>query len=204
MGLTSGDPSRGALKEEESTEQWNICASIKAEECGQGWWRAYSSRVAMQAGNQAVYKCVIDVCRSFWSEIQHRGCAQCTAIFILRKHNCGLLSTGIFRQQTMNRYSCQHYGLRSEMLEAMGYGRQELWAISSEKVLIVNIIKHFRSGEPWIPIIHHCWEILIIEQELLNLDPKLILWAQIQLLGTHNISMCPICKPSSNCTYVQF
>jgi len=48
-----------------------------------------------------------DECNGFGrNAICHRGRAKFTSIFILRKHNCTLLSSGILRQRTMN--SCGH------------------------------------------------------------------------------------------------
>ena len=57
-------------------------------------------------GHQVAQYCVIDKCSGFQSKVYHRGWAKCTSIFILRKHYCDLLSTGILRQRTMNSCSC--------------------------------------------------------------------------------------------------
>jgi len=46
-----------------------------------------------------------DECNGFGrNAICHRGRAKFTSIFILKKHNCNLLSSGILRQRTMNSY----------------------------------------------------------------------------------------------------
>jgi len=51
----------------------------------------------------------IDECRGFCSStIHHLGRAKFISIFILRKHNCNLLSAGILKKPTMN--SCGHEG----------------------------------------------------------------------------------------------
>jgi len=77
-------------------------------------------------------------------------------------------------------------------------------AIGGEEKLVVNEIKHFHLGEPWLLIINDLGEVSIIKQELLNFGPKLCLRAHIQLVTTVNSSMCPICQPSSNGTNLQF
>jgi len=57
-------------------------------------------------GFQAACDCVIDECSGLQSNIYHRGWAICTLMFILRNQYCGLNSTGIFKQCTMNSCSC--------------------------------------------------------------------------------------------------
>ena len=58
-------------------------------------------------GYEAAPPSVIDECNGFGSNtIYHRRRTKFTLIFILRKHNCNLLSSGILRLHTMN--SCSH------------------------------------------------------------------------------------------------
>jgi hypothetical protein len=129
---------------------------------------------------------------------------KCTSIFILRQHNCGLHSTGIFRQRTMNSCGYQRQNLRREGLKILGCRWLEPQAIGGEDKLLVNGIKHFHSHEPRLLILNDLGEICIVKQELLNMDPKLSLRAQIQLVTPDNSWTCPICQPSSNGTYLQF
>jgi len=75
---------------------WNWRAPIIAEEhhWGGGVWSSPTM-------------CNCDECNGICSNsIYHRGMAKFTSIFILRTHNCNLLSSGILRQRTM--YSCGH------------------------------------------------------------------------------------------------
>jgi len=58
-------------------------------------------------GYDAAPPCVIHECNGFGSNtIHHRGRPEFTLIFMLRQHNCNLLSSGILRQHPMN--SCSH------------------------------------------------------------------------------------------------
>jgi len=76
---------------------WDWGPSIIAEEYHWGGG-GVSSRPTM---------CNCDECNGICSNsIYHHGRAKFTSIFILRKHNCNLLSSGILRQRTMN--SCGH------------------------------------------------------------------------------------------------
>ena len=144
------------------------------------------------------------LCSCSKSKIDHRGWAKCTLIFILRKHNWGILSTGVFRQHPMNRCGCQRYRLRSKRLEILGWCWLAPQAIGGEEKLVVNEIKQFHSRETWLLIIDDLGEVSIIKQQLLNLDPKFSLRAHIQPVTSDNSSRCPICQQSGNGTNLQF
>ena len=136
-------------------------------------------------------------CNGFQSKIYHSRWAKCTSIFILRKHYCGLHSTGIFRQRTMNSWGCQRWSLRNNRLEILGCCRPVPQAIGDEEKLMVYWIKHFHSGEPWFLIIDDLGEVSIVKQELLNCDTEHCIRAPIQPESTDNSSKSPICQPSS-------
>jgi len=129
---------------------------------------------------------------------------KCSSIYILSKHNCGLLSSGIFRQRTMNHCGYQRHILRREGLEILGCRWLAPQAIGPEEKLLVNEIKHFHSCEPRFLILNNIGEISIVKQELLNLDPKFNLRAQIELVTPDRGLTWPICQPSWNDTYLQF
>jgi hypothetical protein len=86
---------------------------------------------------------MIDECSGFQRKICHRGWAKCTLIFIMRNHNCGLLSTSIFRQRTMNSCGYQCQSLWSEKLEILVYCWLSPQANGGEERLMVDEIKHF-------------------------------------------------------------
>jgi len=75
--------------------------------------------------------------------------------------------------------------------------------IDSEGKLVVNFIRHIHSVEPGFLIVNDLRELCIVEQKLLNLDPKLSLRAHIQLVTTDNSWTCPICQPFLIGMYVQ-
>ena len=85
----------------------------------------------------------------------------------------------------------------------LGCRRLEPQAIGGEEKLVVNEIKHFHSREQRFLLLNDLQEICIVKQKLLNLDPKLGLRVQIQLVTTDNSSTCPICQLSLNGTYFQ-
>jgi len=128
------------------------------------------------------------LCSGLLSTIVPRGWAKCTLIFILRKRNCGLLSTGVFRQCIINSCGCQRKSMRNKKLEIRWCCWLAPQAIGSEEKLVVNGIKHFYLGEPWLLIIDDLGEVSIIKQELSNLDLKLTLRAHIPPVSTDNSS----------------
>jgi len=120
--------------------------------------------------------CVIDECSGFCSNrIHHRGRAKFSSIFILRKHNCNFLSSGILRQHTMN--SCGHKRkcLWCKQLKELRCCQLSPQSIGGEEKLMVDYVKHFHPCEPGLLVIDDLWEISIIKQEPRNLDSKLSL-----------------------------
>jgi len=77
-------------------------------------------------------------------------------------------------------------------------------AIGGEEKLMLNEVKHFHSGQLWFLVINDLGDIRNFRKELLNLDLKLSLSAQIELIMTDNSSTCPICQLSSYGTDFQF
>jgi hypothetical protein len=72
------------------------------------------------------------------SAIFHPGGAKFTSIFILRKHNCNLLSNGILRQRTTNRCGHKRYWLRCWRLTELRCVRLSSQATSGEGKLMVD------------------------------------------------------------------
>jgi len=103
-----------------------------------GDWGATMLAEFCHRGYQAAQRCAIDECSGYQSTIDHWGWAKCTSIFILRKHNCGLLSTAILRQCTMTSCRCQRKRLQSEMLEMLECCNLVPQAIGGEEKLMVN------------------------------------------------------------------
>jgi len=172
----------------------NCGASVAVELCRSWDWGGY----------EAVHKCVVDECRGFQGKIFHRGWANCTAIFILRKQNCSLLSRGIFRQHTVNSYRCLHDSLRCERLKVPVCGMLVSQPISNDEELIVNIVLNVHLGEPVFVILHELWYRNIIKEEIRNLYLKLNLRAQIQPVSRDNSSMISICLPCMNSSNIRF
>jgi hypothetical protein len=106
-------------------------------------------------GYQAAHNCVIDESSGFRSEVYHRGWVKCTLISILRKHNCGNLSTGIFRECPMNCGTGYRYCLRSERLEILGCRRlaPKLLAVMKNWWQFEHISNNcsFRQKHPGVP-----------------------------------------------------
>ena len=147
---------------------------------------------------------MIDKCSGFRSKICDGGWTQRTSIFILGNHNCGLHSSGILRKHTVNSCGYQRKRQRSERLEILRCRWLAPQAIPGQEKLMVNEIKHFHSCEPQCLIINDLGEIGVVHQELLNLNRRLSLRAQIQLVTLNNSVRCPICQLSSNGTYLRF
>jgi hypothetical protein len=146
---------------------------------------------------------VIDECSGFRSKIHHRGWTKCSLILILRKHNCGLLPAGTFRQCTMYSCSYQRYGMWSKRLKMQRSRWLAPQAIGSKEKLMVNEIMHLHSCEPSFHIINNLGEICMVTKKLLNLNPNHSLRPHIQLVTTDNSSLCLIRQLFSDGTYLQ-
>jgi len=108
-GLSSTHPRGGAPRDMAVwSAEWNIDAPFKTEERRRGLRSTHYGGGAPLGGVwSSPTMCNCDECNGICSNsIYHRGRAKFTLIFILRKHNCNLLSSGILRQRTMN--CCSH------------------------------------------------------------------------------------------------
>jgi len=156
-------------------------------------------------GNEAAPPCVIDECDGFGSNaIYHRGRAEFTSIFILRKLNCDPLSSGILRQRTMNTCGHKHECLHCRRLKKLRCGQLSSQAIGGEEKPMVDKFKNFHPCERGLRIIDDLGEISIIEQVILDFDSKLSLGSQIQPVTVDSTSMSSICQTPSSGTKPQF
>jgi len=150
------------------------------------------------------HKWVVDVRSGFQGKIFHWGWAKCTAIFILRKQNCSLLSRGKFRHCVMNSYSCLHYSLWSKRLRVLVCGRLAPQAINNDIELIVNSIHNVQLGEPLFHIRHDLWEINIVQEEIHHLNLKLGNTPHLWQASRDNSSIMFICLQCLNGSNILF
>jgi hypothetical protein len=93
----------------------------------------------MGGGYIAAPPCVIDECDSFGSNtIYPHGRAKFTSIFILRKHNCNLLSSGMPRQCTLNCSSKECERLRCDWSKGLFSNHLLPQAIGCEETLMLD------------------------------------------------------------------
>jgi len=121
-----GDWGAPALEEERRQTRWDgalngISRRQSRQSSTDGDWGAPIIEEEHHWGEGGVCSsppCVIDECSGFCSNtISHCGRAKFTSIFILRKHNYNLLSSGILRQHTMNSCSQKRLHLQCERLK---------------------------------------------------------------------------------------
>jgi len=124
--------------------------------------------------------CVIDECSGVCrNTIYHCGRAKFASIFILRKHNCTLQSSGILRQHTIYSWGHKRWHLRCERLKELRCGQLSPHAIGGEENLMVDYVKDFHLHEQWFLTIDALRVRSIVKRELRNMDLKLSLWSQI-------------------------